>query len=256
MISFFKKLRQESLSKASRYMMYAIGEIFLVVIGILIALQINNNNDRRKEKERELLYLTNLRKDLVLNIREIDKYIADRTVCIESAKTILEHFEGKPITDVAAFNNLCMPIYNWQRFYQVDNTFQELISSGNLTLISSDTIKTLLFNMESQYKVNKAEEDHFRFDTEVLIYQPLYELLDLKLMVESVGMQVGRQPLILRPLPASLFNNYLKNIKLKNGFTSAVFEFTVLNDHLVHMKEMSEQLIEAIDLELNDNDHD
>jgi hypothetical protein len=146
-----------------------------------------------------------------------------------------------------------MPIYNWQRFYQVDNTFQELISSGNLTLISSDTIKTLLFNMESQYKVNKAEEDHFRFDTEVLIYQPLYELMDLKLMVESIGMQVGRQPLLVRPLPPSLFNAYLRNIKLKNGFTSAVFEFTVLNEHLIRMKQMSEQLIQAIDLEINNS---
>lgn len=254
MISFFKKLRQESLSKASRYMLYAIGEILLVVIGILIALQINNNNDRRKEKERELLYLTNLRKDLVLNIREINKYISDRTVCIESAKIILEHFEGKPITNVAAFNNLCMPIYNWQRFYQVDNTFQELISSGNLALISSDSIKTLLFNMESLYKVNKAEEDHFRFDTEVLIYQPLYELMDIKMMVESLGMQVGTQPLKGTPLPPSLFNDYLKNIKLKNGFTSAVFEFTVLNEHLIRLKAMSEQLITTIDQELNNND--
>ncbi len=250
MIAIFRKLRQDSLTKASRYVLYAVGEIILVVIGILIALQINNNNDRIKEKEKERLYLTNLRKDLVLNIREIDKYITDRTICIESAKTILEHFEGKPITDVAAFNNLCMPIYNWQRFYQVDNTFQELISSGNLTLISSDTIKTLLFNMESQYKVNKAEEDHFRFDAEVLIYQPLYELMDLKLMVESIGVQVGRKPLIMRPLPPSLFNAYLRNIKLKNGFTSAVFEFTVLNDHLIRMKQISGQLIQAIDLEL------
>lgn len=47
-------------SKFSKYLLYAIGEIVLVVIGILIALQINNNNDLRKEREKELRYLENI----------------------------------------------------------------------------------------------------------------------------------------------------------------------------------------------------
>jgi hypothetical protein len=252
MITFLRKFRQkQSDNNISKYLFYAIGEIILVVVGILIALQIDNNNDRQKERSKELLYLSNLRKDLVLNIIEIDKYIKDRHVCIESSKAILEYFEGEPITDVAAFNNLCMPIYNWQRFYQVNNTFQELISSGNLTLISNDTIKTILFNLESSYKINKAEEDHFRFDTELLIYQPLYELMDLKVMVESIGISIGttsaKKQAAISP---EIFEEYLKSIKLKNGFTSAVFEFTLLNEQLTNMKQMSDGLIQIIDREV------
>lgn len=251
MVSFLRKLRQQSDNKISKYLFYVIGEITLVVVGILIAIQIDNNNERQKERSKELLYITNIRKDLTLNILEIDKYINARNLCVESAKTILDHFEGKPITDVAAFNNLCMPIITWQRFFQINPTFQELISSGNLALISNDTIKTMLFNLESLYKINKAEEDHFRFDTEVLIYQPLYELMDMKVMVESIGMSISaRQLKSQQSITPKLFEEFLKNIKLKNGFTDVVFEFPILNDHLANMKKMSQQLIQIIDREI------
>ena len=58
MINFFRKIRKKLLSenKFSKYILYAIGEIFLVVIGILIALQINTQNELRKLKIKELNY--------------------------------------------------------------------------------------------------------------------------------------------------------------------------------------------------------
>ncbi|WP_296705537.1 DUF6090 family protein [Algoriphagus sp.] len=72
MISFFRKIRQKLLSqnRVTRYLVYALGEIFLVVIGILIAVSINNWNEDRKSKikERELLneLTKDLREDLVM----------------------------------------------------------------------------------------------------------------------------------------------------------------------------------------------
>lgn len=69
MISFFRKIRQKLLNenRVTRYLAYAVGEIFLVVIGILVALQVNNWNEQRKEKarERELLIfaLENIKTD-------------------------------------------------------------------------------------------------------------------------------------------------------------------------------------------------
>ena len=57
MIKFFRKIRQKLLSenKFSKYLVYAIGEIVLVVIGILIALQINNWNENRKNEEQGII---------------------------------------------------------------------------------------------------------------------------------------------------------------------------------------------------------
>ncbi len=77
MIKLFRKIRQRLLTenKFSKYLLYAIGEIFLVVIGILIALQINNHNETRKEKalERELinLLITDLEEKKEENISDL-----------------------------------------------------------------------------------------------------------------------------------------------------------------------------------------
>lgn len=251
MINFLRKSRQQLTGKNrfTKYVLYAIGEIILVVIGILIALQINNNNDQRKERATELRYLTNLRKDLVINNAEIDTYISIRKGCIDSAKKILDHFDGKPIQNASAFIALGLPIYNWQRFYQTNNTFQELTSSGNLAMISNDTIKTLLYNIDSRQKINKAEEDHFRFDTEVLIYGPLYELVDLKVALEDLGIELSRSKEKIPTSPGA-YAAFLKSNKAKNGFAMAVLEFETLNQQLAAVKKMSEELIQIIDREI------
>ena len=62
MIKFFRKIRQKLVTenKFSKYLLYAIGEIVLVVIGILIALQVNNLNEVEKVKDKEVIYLNAL----------------------------------------------------------------------------------------------------------------------------------------------------------------------------------------------------
>ena len=70
MINFFRKIRKKLADQNQfvKYSRYAIGEIVLVVIGILIALQINNSNNKRIEKESEIKYLTNIKLDLIKDI--------------------------------------------------------------------------------------------------------------------------------------------------------------------------------------------
>ena len=73
MIKFFRKIRQNLLSenKFSKYLIYAIGEIILVVIGILIALQINNWNESRKHRFQEITILQNIKEDISLDTLDI-----------------------------------------------------------------------------------------------------------------------------------------------------------------------------------------
>mgnify|MGYP006883062512 CR=1 FL=1 len=254
-MKLFRKIRQQLLkeNKFTKYFLYAIGEVVLVVIGILIALQINNNNDLRKARVKEVHYLKNIKTDLQINTLELDRYIDTRTEYIESAKRIISHFEGEPITDYSAFNADGVKIYSWQKFYQNNNTFQELVNSGNLALISNDTIKNMLLDIESLYKKMKSEEDHFRFDTETLIYKPLYELMDLTPMVGNFEYfisngQSGKDVV----LSQDFFNEYLKNLKLKNGFAMTVLEFSVMNGQMKKMKRMSQDLMVVIDNEIRE----
>ena len=66
MIKFFRKIRQKLLTenRFSKYLLYAIGEIILVVIGILIAIQLNDFNEDRKERKKELSFLQKLKDDI------------------------------------------------------------------------------------------------------------------------------------------------------------------------------------------------
>lgn len=253
MIPFFRKIRQTLVSqnKVSKYLLYAIGEIVLVVIGILIALQINNANEARKSRKQEVHYLKNLKTDLQLNIAELDQYIATRNGRIESANKVLEHFEGKPLTDLNDFAFHTTNIYIWQKFTQQDNTFQELVNSGNLALISNDSIKNGLLNLQSLYQKLKNEEAHFRYDAEVLLYEPSYGVLDLNPIVKNFTYQVtGGQAGENVALPRANYEAMLQDIKQKNGFVMAVYEFSVMNAQFEEMKAVCNSIIEMIDNEL------
>ena len=78
MIKFFRKIRQKLLTenKFSKYLIYAIGEIVLVVIGILIALQINNLNEQSKKEELRNGYVNSIKKDLASDIVLLEKQIS------------------------------------------------------------------------------------------------------------------------------------------------------------------------------------
>ena len=73
MIKFFRKIRQNLLSKNkfSKYLIYAIGEIVLVVVGILIALTLNNNNERKKSEAKTLVVFEELLEELASDIKSI-----------------------------------------------------------------------------------------------------------------------------------------------------------------------------------------
>ena len=173
------------------YLRYAVGEIVLVVVGILIALQVNNWNEGRRQRARELHYLANIRNDLTLNIAEIDRYIETRNSRTASAEAVLEYFEGKPLDDLDAFNRETIDVYTWQKFFQIDNTFQELTNSGNLAIISNDAVKNGLLDLETLYKKLKYEEEHFRYDSEQMLYAPSYGMMNIHAVIRNYSWQMN-----------------------------------------------------------------
>ena len=78
MIGLLRRIRRKLLEEGHlrKYSIYALGEIFLVVVGILIALQINNWNENRKANRVEKQYLLSLREEFTLNLQEADRVIS------------------------------------------------------------------------------------------------------------------------------------------------------------------------------------
>ena len=91
MIKFFRQLRQKLLmeNNNSKYFKYAIGEILLVVVGILIALQINNWNDDRKQKLVDQKYFQNLKNDLIGDTERLDLMITYSEEKVKAAKRMM-----------------------------------------------------------------------------------------------------------------------------------------------------------------------
>ncbi|WP_298762031.1 DUF6090 family protein [uncultured Psychroserpens sp.] len=153
MIKFFRKIRQNLLSegKTGKYFKYAIGEIILVVIGILIALSINNWNEQNKTDRIENAFLKRLIVDLKKDKVYLESIHSRRESQIRAAKKIID-FSIEPKLDSIIYQlpNM-LAISSWKETTSNQNTFFELISSGNLNIIKNDSIKDKLLRLDRSY---------------------------------------------------------------------------------------------------------
>ncbi len=151
MIKFFRKIRQNLImeNKTSKYFKYAIGEIVLVVIGILIALQINNWNENRKLKSKADIYVNKIINDLKVDTLNISKLI---NRAVTHKKEIANYFEYFNSEDSINVEQLIDSINDLEVFYlkyfPVNKTFKDMESSGNSDLLL-DTHRDFLINLVS-----------------------------------------------------------------------------------------------------------
>ena len=159
-------------NKTGKYFKYAIGEIVLVVIGILIALQINNWNENRKERNKEINYLKNLKVDLENEILNSEEFVAYHFRKVQACSKLIN--EGTPtnIKEVQVYTDTYETVFDWKDFVPNNNTFKELLSSGNLSLIKNDSIKNGLLELEKNYASIAGSEYHMRREYEEYLYDP------------------------------------------------------------------------------------
>tara|TARA_R110002074_G_scaffold257269_3_gene429735 strand:- start:4907 stop:5674 length:768 start_codon:yes stop_codon:yes gene_type:complete len=165
MIKFFRKIRQQLLAenKFSRYLIYAIGEIILVVIGILLALSINNWNENFKQNHIENDYLIALKEEFKHNSLVLEKVMKLNNLNIENALK-LSHQMGpdKPEITEKEFSTLAVNMTNWEVQYRPNRAvIEEIISSGKLSIFSNDKLKFALSSSNGILtKVRFQEEEH------------------------------------------------------------------------------------------------
>lgn len=144
MIHFFRKLRQEFIEANSfkKYLVYAIGEILLVVFGILIALQINNWNQSKLENEKELGYLKNIQNDLYNQLESINTHSFWEQNYYKAANRILiDYFANSTLKIDSSFMADLSILTGRRTFVSIDLTYTDLVSSGNIGLISDEQIR-------------------------------------------------------------------------------------------------------------------
>jgi hypothetical protein len=143
MLRFFRQIRQRLLTgnKSSKYLLYAVGEILLVVIGILIALQIDTWNEERKLRIEEKILLRQLIDDYSANLEQLDNKIAIRKVLIHSSQELLTYFDDPKSANkdsvLSKLGNLGLTL----TFDPIDN---DLVASGKISIIQNRKLKALL----------------------------------------------------------------------------------------------------------------
>jgi hypothetical protein len=248
MIKFFRKIRQKLIirNNFSKYLIYAIGEIVLVVFGILIALQINNWNEANKINNKEVVYLNNIVQDLNLNIASLKEFIAERQKTVNSAEALLECFEGKPISDLHEFNFHNVTVMVWYPFVQHANTFNELMNSGNFSIISDKAVKNDLQDMQSSYLKISFIENEMQQDYERYLYEVYFNQVDLNNSLKSFANHMDNKEFNDIEIDRSEINTLLKSKLFKNGLVLASYNSQLLTEEYGNMIERTRQLIDRI----------
>jgi len=142
-------------NKVGKYLIYAIGEIVLVVIGILIALQINNwNQDQLKLKETKVL-LSNLELDVEDNIDKLKDYQNFLRTRKERADFILNSLDKQKVIDSTMFISAITRVGWILDYSQMFPTYIEIVGSGKLSYINSVNLKKALAEYQSIVKENQ-----------------------------------------------------------------------------------------------------
>jgi hypothetical protein len=145
MIKFFRKIRKSLFleNQMGKYFTYALGEIILVVIGILIALQINNWNENRKNRIAEADYYCRILADLELNEKLIDETSELISNKIRLSKELISDLNNIP-NDRSIILNKFVVALRQDVFVPSNIAFEDLTSSGQLKLLTDLKLKNRL----------------------------------------------------------------------------------------------------------------
>ncbi|MHA7130690.1 DUF6090 family protein [Algoriphagus namhaensis] len=173
MISLFRKIRQKLLSqnKVTRYLVYALGEILLVVIGILIALGVNNQNESRREAAKERQIIGALHSEFEENLNSLNYDIGRIKKMVSAQELVLSLINSRDLpSDEVLDSLLSLALINmtWNPSSYVLN---DLKNSGQISKLSNPQLQSLLFGWERHYEnVIEFAEDDLRSSNSMLEY--------------------------------------------------------------------------------------
>jgi len=176
MIKFFRKIRFDLMGKnrTGKYFKYAIGEIILVVIGILIALSINNWNENRKLEVKSYDYLQRLEVDIDNMSKGVNRTIRETARKYNQALMALNSLEAMELlsSHQEAFEKHLKEYFQFEITMQNTTAFNEMLSAGDLGLIKNKWLRTEFANM-SDYRdfiieVNQSNHDGYKNNMELI----------------------------------------------------------------------------------------
>ena len=246
MIKFFRKIRQNLLNegKTARYFKYAVGEIVLVVIGILIALQINNWNQQRLDRRTESKYLRSIvnevKSNQQINQRLVWNRIDEKFAGLKKAKAYTENrLEVKNPTEFINAVSYA-GVFSGGYFMGDAYVYDELVNTGYMKLLSDDNIKKAIVDYyASQIAYVKRLDIH---KGNILSF------------INNLRPFDSEHPLELSEYDQSEAMEAFKTTEFRKIVDAELSYTYKLRDYLTKQKKRGDDLIELIENKLNNPD--
>lgn len=176
MITLFRRVREKMIASGSltKYLLYAIGEILLVVIGILIALQVNNWNQNRLDSAAAANAQIRMLDDLYEELTDMELILSYIKNVREYALRAISVFEIGVLSDETSPDSFLIDLYQASQIsdaQQSNSTYLELLASGKIGFIENDSLRSsiishysydwttsIVFNFEDPYRENIRRE--------------------------------------------------------------------------------------------------
>lgn len=231
----------------SKFFRYALGETIIVMIGILLAVEIGNWNDTRKTREVEIEYLQGFKDDLMLDQQKMAELIEIKKQQNVSAEHLMNYFIDKPMK-VDTFLKKCFQVTSWYDFESANNTYNELINSGNLNIISNDKIRRSIINLREKYLELETFHQHVKNDNEQYLHSA-FSILDLKtlqIVHDSDGVSYENDPKTIRQV-----DQLMQSTPFKNGLHLFNYNYILIGKNMyASIHKLIDDLIKEIESEM------
>ncbi|MCB0662960.1 MAG: hypothetical protein KDC24_09485 [Saprospiraceae bacterium] len=246
MIKFFRIIRQQLLSdnKVSKYLLYALGEIVLVIIGILLALQINDWSTNQQHKKEEKRILQSIKTDVTNDTLQLSKNIANAKNRIAQIDTVYIALNHPEQFSSGQFLQYAYALASSQQFNVNSGTFDESLSSGFLKYIENDQLRQNIFEYYRKAKIQSIDKYAVQQNYDVVFPVMFKKLSTTKDFFEGFI----RQPTQFKPIDIKSLSTDIEFVAAVNQrFASEKTQISYWGGFL----KTSKQLIREIDEELN-----
>ena len=241
MINFFRRTRKKMAddNRPLKYVRYAIGEIFLVVIGILLALQINTWNQQRLDQKEAHKILLRLKKEFQNNNELIASTIFHHSNRRNAAKILKKQFDPSHQISQDSLRILFLQLSSDWKYEPVKNIIESLVSTGRIDLIKNDSI----------------QDDIRYWPSTIIKYNELYQSQDALFNSTVLPILIDNYPLLeFLPTDNSQFEAnteaIFSNLKNENIFFLFEFKVDILLNWTRHIQKLQLAALAKIEEEL------
>ena len=244
--------------KTSKYLKYALGEIFLVVIGILIALQINNWNENRKENLEEQKILKQLKNEFEKNLAQLNEKIYMRNKMTLASSELLNYIDHP---EEIVEDSLLYYMFRLTQEPTFDPIENDLAVSGKLRMIKNDSLNVLLSNWTSDaFQVQELEHNWQQIRNDVVV--PIFVKNDFARNTIAYLLNNGYTPdhafdkstplnYTIKPTALDLRSTLEKSsIELQGAASTCILFNKITNGQSLVLRERIEKILSLIESEL------